>query len=193
MAISPVRDVSVTAGCAACGSPVPAGRARRYCTAACRQDAYRRRHQSAVTPAPLPARRSRLEGTVYACSSCQNRYLAEQWCPDCARRVPPTRSRRNMPQLRRDHARQRAPRRGVDRHGPQELASIRHPTHYEDISTVSGEAQPDFGEPCRDPVNCVAPTWAGVLSRVLARPVCGCPNPPAVSGRCNVHDRLQAG
>ena len=85
MAISPVRDVSVTAGCAACGGPVPAGRAGRYCTAACRQDAYRRRHQSAVTPAPLPAQRSRLEGSVYECNSCQNRYLAEQWCPHCAR------------------------------------------------------------------------------------------------------------
>ena len=85
MAISPVRDVSVTAGCAACGGPVPAGRARQYCTAACRQDAYRRRHKTAVEPALLPDRRSRLEGTVYECSSCQNCYLAEQWCPDCAR------------------------------------------------------------------------------------------------------------
>ena len=82
---SPFSDVSVTADCRACGRPVPAGRARQYCTAACRQDAYRRRHQPASTPAPLPARRSRLEGTVYECSSCQNRYLAEQWCPDCAR------------------------------------------------------------------------------------------------------------
>ncbi len=44
-----------------------------------------------------------------------------------------------MPQLRRDHPRQRAPRRGVDRHGPQELASNRHPTHYEEVSTISGE------------------------------------------------------
>ena len=86
MATSPVSDVSVTADCAACGGPVPAGgRARQYCTAACRQDAYRRRHQPALAPTPLPARRSRLEGTVYECSSCQSRYLAEQWCPDCAR------------------------------------------------------------------------------------------------------------
>jgi hypothetical protein len=82
---SPVSDVSVTADCRACGRPVPVGRARQYCTAACRQEAYRRRHQPAITPAPLPARRSRLEGTVYECSSCRNRYLAEQWCPDCAR------------------------------------------------------------------------------------------------------------
>ena len=84
MDTSPVGDVSVTASCAACGHPVPAGRARQYCTAACRQDAYRRRHQAAVTLTPLPAPRSRLEGTVYECSTCENRYLAEQWCPDCA-------------------------------------------------------------------------------------------------------------
>ena len=46
-----------------------------------------------------------------------------------------------MPQLRGGHTRQRAPRGGVDRHGQQELASIRNPTHYEEVSTLPGEAQ----------------------------------------------------
>ena len=81
----PSGDVSVTAPCAACDGPVPAGRARQYCSPACRQDAYRRRHQPARPSANLPARRSRRDGTVYTCGSCQSRYLGEQWCHDCNR------------------------------------------------------------------------------------------------------------
>jgi hypothetical protein len=88
----PSGDVSVTAGharpgrhCAACGDPLPAGRARRYCTPACRQDGYRRRHQPTASPAALPVRRSRRDGTVYQCDDCDQLYLAEQWCPDCNR------------------------------------------------------------------------------------------------------------
>jgi hypothetical protein len=83
---TPPGDVSVTApGCAACGQPLPAGRSRRFCSAACRQAAYRRRHQSAAAETPLQRRRSRLQGTVYQCPDCETRYLAEQWCPDCSR------------------------------------------------------------------------------------------------------------
>jgi hypothetical protein len=83
---TPPSDVSVTPpGCAACGSPLPAGRSRRFCSPACRQAAYRRRHQSVSAEAPLPPRRSRLEGTIYQCPECETRYLAEQWCPDCSR------------------------------------------------------------------------------------------------------------
>jgi len=82
---APSGDVSVTAGCAACSGPLPAGRARRYCSPACRQDAYRRRHQPPRPGAQLPARRSRRDGTVYACGSCENRYLGEHWCHDCSR------------------------------------------------------------------------------------------------------------
>ena len=83
---TPPGDVSVTApGCPACGAPLPTGRARRFCSPACRQAAYRRRHQSATHQAVLPPRRSRLEGTIYQCPACDARYLAEQWCPDCSR------------------------------------------------------------------------------------------------------------
>jgi len=83
---SPSSDVSVTApGCAACGGPLSAGRSRRFCSSACRQAAFRRRHQSAAARNPLQPRRSRLEGTIYQCPECETRYLSEQWCPDCSR------------------------------------------------------------------------------------------------------------
>jgi hypothetical protein len=81
----PSGDVSVTASCVACAGPLPSGRTRQYCSPACRQDAYRRRHQPARPSANLPARRSRRDGTVYACGECESRYLGEQWCPDCNR------------------------------------------------------------------------------------------------------------
>ena len=80
---TPSSDVSVTAPrCPACGQQLPTGRSRRYCSPACRQAAYRRRHR--ITPQlPLPPARSRLHGTVYQCPSCDTRYLAEQWCLEC--------------------------------------------------------------------------------------------------------------
>jgi hypothetical protein len=83
---APPGDVSVTAAaCPACGARLPVGRSRRFCSAACRQAAYRRRHQSAdERQAPLPRRRSRLEGTLYQCPECETRYLGEQWCHDCS-------------------------------------------------------------------------------------------------------------
>ena len=83
---TPPGDVSVTApGCPACGQPLPAGRSRRFCSAACRQTAYRRRHQSVAAEAPLPPRQSRLQGILYQCPDCETRYLSEQWCLDCSR------------------------------------------------------------------------------------------------------------
>ena len=82
---TPSGDVSVTApGCAACGAPLPADRSRRFCSPACRQAAFRRRHQSAAAETPLQPRRSRLQGTVYQCPDCETRYLAEQCCPNCS-------------------------------------------------------------------------------------------------------------
>ncbi len=81
----PSGDVRVTASCIACAGPLPSGRARQYCSPACRQDAYRRRHQPPRPSAQLPARRSRRDGTVYTCGDCESRYLGEQWCHDCNR------------------------------------------------------------------------------------------------------------
>jgi len=80
---TPSGDVSVTPRCAACAAPLPPGRARRYCRPACRQHAYRTRHQPPTAPTPIPPRRSRPEGTVYSCPQCDQRLLGEQRCQDC--------------------------------------------------------------------------------------------------------------
>lgn len=84
---TPSSDDTVTPPrCPACGERLPAGRARRFCSPACRQAAYRRRHQPEPPhEVPLPRSRSRLDGTIYQCPDCETRYLAEQWCPDCSR------------------------------------------------------------------------------------------------------------
>jgi hypothetical protein len=60
----PSRDVSVTPTCAACGDPVPAGRARRWCSPACRQAGWRRRHKPQPPQPPIPARGSRRQHSV---------------------------------------------------------------------------------------------------------------------------------
>src|SRR5258708_15755939 len=73
-----------TLACPVCAAPfTPAGR-RRYCTDACRQAAWRRR----ADPPPLPTvppGRPRRQATIYQCTDCETRYLADQWCPDCNR------------------------------------------------------------------------------------------------------------
>lgn len=75
-----------TAACPACGQPfTPAGR-RRWCSPACRQAAWRRRHPAAHAPAAgLPPARPARDSTIYQCGGCEQRYLASQWCPDCNR------------------------------------------------------------------------------------------------------------
>ncbi len=78
----PSRNGSVTAVCGVCGDPLPAGRARAWCSDACRQAAWRRRHQPAATPAHLPARRPSKPGSVYECGDCGTRLLGQQRC-DC--------------------------------------------------------------------------------------------------------------
>jgi len=68
--------------CPACGQPfTPAGR-RRWCSDACRQAAWRRRHPAPPAPAPLPPRRGRVS-IVYECGQCGQRYLGQQRCDDC--------------------------------------------------------------------------------------------------------------
>jgi hypothetical protein len=68
--------------CGVCGRPfVPSGR-RRFCSDACRQTAWRRRHPPA--PPPLPTRSPRL-AIVYECSGCGARYLGQQRCDECHR------------------------------------------------------------------------------------------------------------
>ncbi len=75
----PVRNTSVTATCGICGGPLPAGRARRWCSGACRQAAFRTRRA-----APAPAQPAKAD-TVYECPDCEVRYLGSQRCEDCNR------------------------------------------------------------------------------------------------------------
>ena len=86
----PWRNHSVTIASAVCGEPfAPVGR-RRFCSAACRQAAWRRRQPSApVVPAALRAARP---ATLYECPTCGTRALGEQRCTDCGlfgRRIGP--------------------------------------------------------------------------------------------------------
>jgi hypothetical protein len=88
-AAAPWRNDGVTITCPRCRRPfVPVGR-QRYCSAACRQAAWRGRRP---TPAPVVADRAPRPRTVYVCPSCDARYLGEQRCADCGvfcRRVGP--------------------------------------------------------------------------------------------------------
>ena len=81
---SPPRDDSVTARtCPACGQPfTPSGR-RRWCSAACKQAAWRRKRSPAtpLPPAPPPGRKRAI--TVYECAACGQRALGSQRCDDC--------------------------------------------------------------------------------------------------------------
>ncbi|MCC7105748.1 MAG: hypothetical protein IT307_11440 [Chloroflexi bacterium] len=78
-------------GCVLCQGRLPSARAR-YCSAACRQRAYRWRHPEPAPPAP-PATLTRelrrlgelVAHRVYECPSCEQRLLAERRCPDCNR------------------------------------------------------------------------------------------------------------
>jgi len=89
MAETPWRNVGETIPCPVCGQPfTPVGR-QRVCSAACRQALWRRRH--ADPPAAILTRATPTE-TVYACPSCETRYLGQQRCPECGvfcRRVGP--------------------------------------------------------------------------------------------------------
>ena len=82
----PWRDTTVTAPCPTCQRPVTADHNRRYCTPACRQAAYRRRHTPSGSPptttAP-PAAVTRTATGVYQCPGCEERFTGQRRCPDC--------------------------------------------------------------------------------------------------------------
>ena len=88
----PRNDIETTSAgppnrCRHCGAPFHRIRRQTYCSPACRQAAWRVR-QIATTLAnavPAPPLRHRREVTIYACTECDQRYLGEQWCTDCAR------------------------------------------------------------------------------------------------------------
>jgi hypothetical protein len=78
--MTPLRNVAVTTPCPVCGRPfVPIGR-QRVCSSACRQAAWRRRQ---AAPLPSIPRRTSQASTIYACPTCDARYLGEQRCAEC--------------------------------------------------------------------------------------------------------------
>lgn len=88
MAHSALRNDGVTitgvvgAVCEVCGRPFrPVGR-RRFCSDACRQTAFRRRHPTARVPLPS-SHDAQWPTTVYECPVCGARLLGEQRCADC--------------------------------------------------------------------------------------------------------------
>ena len=76
--------------CLLCNAPRLSGRGR-YCSAACRQRAFRLRHtalpnlEDRLLRNTLRRRATLTEHTVYVCPSCDARFLGEQRCPDCNR------------------------------------------------------------------------------------------------------------
>jgi hypothetical protein len=87
VSVVPLRDVTRDGSdglgaserrCPACESGLLRPR-QWYCSAACRQAAFRRRH---ATPPPPPVRLPR-HFVVYECPECEQRYLGERRCPDC--------------------------------------------------------------------------------------------------------------
>lgn len=86
---TPSRDDNVTTGahpiasCRACGTALPNVKGRQaYCSAACRQRAYRARQPQPPVPAAVTARPRRDNG-IYQCPACEARYLGQQRCDDC--------------------------------------------------------------------------------------------------------------
>lgn len=80
------------ARCPVCGQPfTPSGR-RRWCSDACRQAAWRRRHRAPGPAAALPSLPASKDATIYQCPDCDERYIGQQYCHDCAtfcRRIGP--------------------------------------------------------------------------------------------------------
>ena len=84
---NPSRNDGVTIpdqrSCPVCGTTFVANGRRTWCSDACRQRAFRLRHQlPGQTPAPLP-RRLPKSVVVYQCPHCEARYLGIQRCEDC--------------------------------------------------------------------------------------------------------------
>jgi hypothetical protein len=77
------RDAGGTITCPVCQRRFPPAGRRRFCSDACRKTAWRRRHQPPAAAIVVPPVRPRRPSTVYACPSCETRYLGEQRCGDC--------------------------------------------------------------------------------------------------------------
>ena len=83
--MTPPRDDDVTTTrCPICATTFHPVRRQRFCSHPCRQAAYRRRQPQPGLP-PIGPTRARRDTTIYECPDCQQRYHAQQWCPDCNR------------------------------------------------------------------------------------------------------------
>ena len=88
---STLAPTAPTGSCPVCADPLPSTRAR-YCSAACRQRAFRLRHLRRVDPAAGDVARVRhdlrrrgglMAHTVYECPRCAERFVGAQRCPEC--------------------------------------------------------------------------------------------------------------
>jgi predicted amidophosphoribosyltransferase len=73
-----------TAICPACGQQFTRTGRRIWCSDACKQAAWRRRHPPAAPP-QLPPSQHRRDHTIYQCGECGQRQTGRQWCQDCNR------------------------------------------------------------------------------------------------------------
>jgi len=78
----PLSYAGVTATCGLCDRSISTSHGRKWCSG-CRQKAYRRRKQQAVSQGAPPAGLPVKPFSVYECPSCQVRLLGQQRCPDC--------------------------------------------------------------------------------------------------------------
>ena len=83
--MTPPRNGTVTATCGACEAPLATtGRARLWCSDACRQAAWRRRHAPPSPQPALPPTRPARHTTIYQCPVCDIRQVGVQQCEECA-------------------------------------------------------------------------------------------------------------
>jgi hypothetical protein len=80
---APSRGEPAAATCPVCQNPFIPGTNQRYCTKACRDTAWRRRHQQPRPAIVVPPGQSRRSFTVYECETCGTRSLGDQRCGDC--------------------------------------------------------------------------------------------------------------
>jgi len=91
----PSQQVQTPPACASCNSPLPTTRGRqRYCNHACRQRAYRNRHDR-PGDAVIESSPTRRSSSLYQCPDCDSRYVtsiaartATCSAPDSAPAVP---------------------------------------------------------------------------------------------------------
>lgn len=77
---TPLRNANATGRCPVCGESFIPAPNQRYCGAACKAKAWRRRHQTPILPVEVLASQPRRPFTVYECSTCETRALGVQRC-----------------------------------------------------------------------------------------------------------------